>query len=261
MNSNYDLEYAPIIGNASFIEQAVKLAYGEKSVPLKEKRIAGVQTLSGTGALRVGLDFCKRFLGDRIVYVPNPSWPNHKNIAQDAHLQWKEYRYWNEKTKGLDFTGLTEDLSKAPEGSIVILHACAHNPTGVDPNESEWNGILDIVKKRNLVAFFDSAYQGYTSGNCDRDAKYLRLFVEHNVPVLLAQSFAKNFGLYGQRVGTLSLICQSAEEKERVISQLKLVIRPQYSSPPIGGSRVVDLILKTPKLKSMWDGVDFVNCK
>jgi Aminotransferase class I and II len=152
VQSSYDYEYLPIAGYAGFIDQAVRLAYGDNCTPLKEKRIAAVQTLSGTGAIRVGLDLIKRFLGDRLVYVPNPTWPNHKNIAQDAGLQWKEYRYWNDKTKGLDFAGLSEDLSKAPEGSVIILHACAHNPTGKNHEDNSKNQVLTQPIQNGMVS-------------------------------------------------------------------------------------------------------------
>jgi len=251
--SDYNYEYLPIVGLQSFIDNSLKLAYGESSKALKENRVAGIQSLSGTGALRVAGDFFARFLGkDKVAYLPNPTWPNHKNIWQDAGLPLKEYKYYDPKTKGLDYNGLTEDLKSLPEGSIILLHACAHNPTGVDPTDEQWNGLKEIFDKKHHVAFFDMAYQGYTSGNCDKDSYAVRLFADGGIPIVVCQSFAKNFGLYGQRVGALSFICNDPDEKERVISQLKIIARPMYSNPPLAGARIVDTILSSPELKKLW---------
>mmetsp|Transcript_39527 Transcript_39527/g.35313 ORF Transcript_39527/g.35313 Transcript_39527/m.35313 type:complete len:242 (+) Transcript_39527:232-957(+) len=149
---------------------------------------------------------------------------------------------------------MLDDLEKAPEQSIIVLHACAHNPTGVDPTEEQWKGIMEVCKKRNHICFFDSAYQGYTSGDTNKDAWAFRLFADAGMPVLLAQSFAKNFGLYGQRVGTLSIACDNAGEKDKVNSQLKLLVRAMYSNPPLGGAKVVETVLNDAKLKEMWYG-------
>lgn len=253
IHSNYNYEYLPIVGLQSFIDNSVKLALGPDAKSIKENRVAGIQSLSGTGACRVAGDFFRKFLKHNpAVYLPNPTWPNHKNIFHDAGLQIKEYRYYEPKTKGLNFDGLIDDLKGAAEKSVILFHACAHNPTGVDPTESQWQGILDVCKQRHHIVLFDMAYQGYTSGNCDKDAYAVRLFEKAGIPIITAQSFAKNFGLYGQRVGALSLICSDQEEKGRVLSQLKLVARPMYSNPPLAGARIVDTILSSPELTKMW---------
>lgn len=253
VNSDYNYEYLPIIGSQTFIDNSVKLAYGDNAKSIKENRVAGIQSLSGTGACRVAGDFFRKFLKNSpSVYLPNPTWPNHNNIFTDSGLPLKQYRYYDPKTKGLDFKGLSEDLSSAPSGSVVLFHACAHNPTGVDPTHEQWKNILDLCKNKNHVVFFDMAYQGYTSGNCDEDAYAVRLFESAGFPIITAQSFAKNFGLYGQRVGALSFICSDPDEKARVVSQLKVIARPMYSNPPLAGARIVDTILSRPELKKLW---------
>lgn len=162
------------------------------------------------------------------------------------------YRYYDNSTKGLNLTGLISDLNNAPEGSIVLLHVCAHNPTGVDPTSDQWKTILRVVKEKKLFVFFDMAYQGFASGDCDQDAFALRMFVNENVPLCLAQSFAKNMGLYGERVGTFSIITSSSVEREVVLSQLKLVIRPMYSSPSLNGARIVAVVLNDNLLRKEW---------
>lgn len=162
------------------------------------------------------------------------------------------YKYFNPKTNGLDFEGMKSDLKTIPEGSIVLLHACAHNPTGVDPTLQQWQEISQICSQRSLFPFFDMAYQGFASGDPERDAQAVRTFVKDGHSILLAQSYAKNFGLYGERVGAISAVCSSPEEAEAVASQLKIIIRPMYSNPPIHGARLVSTILKSPELSKEW---------
>lgn len=199
--------------------------------------------------MRVGIELAGRFLGkNTTVYLPEPTWPNHKNVVKDCGMEWNTFRWYHPETKGFDMKGLTEDLKKAPKGSIVLLHACAHNPTGVDPTKQEWENILDIAKTQAFPIFFDSAYQGFASGDLDQDAWPFRRFVQAGVPVMLSQSFAKNFGLYGQRVGVFSIVCANAEEAKRVQSQLQIVIRPMYSNPPIYGAKIVQTVLTNPEL-------------
>ena len=164
----------------------------------------------------------------------------------------ERYRYYNRATNALNLSGLLEDIGNAPNGSVVLLHACAHNPTGCDPTHDEWKTICELIQTKHLIAFFDSAYQGFASGNAEQDAWALRYFVKQGVPVLLAQSFAKNFGLYGERCGTLSVICDSAEQREIAMSQLRLVIRPMYSNPPKHGSSIVRTILSDEKLTAQY---------
>eukprot|EP00544_Gedaniella_sp_CCMP2646_P012578 CAMPEP_0202484364 /NCGR_PEP_ID=MMETSP1361-20130828/3449_1 /ASSEMBLY_ACC=CAM_ASM_000849 /TAXON_ID=210615 /ORGANISM="Staurosira complex sp., Strain CCMP2646" /LENGTH=406 /DNA_ID=CAMNT_0049112979 /DNA_START=66 /DNA_END=1286 /DNA_ORIENTATION=+ len=248
-------EYLPIEGDVAFVEKALTFAYGQEA-PLE--RIAGVQSLSGTGACRIGGAFLGRFLpkGTKI-YIPDPTWGNHLKIFAEAGLVVERYRYYNRATNGLNLKGLLEDIGNAPDNSVVLLHACAHNPTGCDPTHDEWKTICKLIQSKRLIAFFDSAYQGFASGNAEQDAWALRYFVSQNVPVLLAQSFAKNFGLYGERCGTLSIICDSPEQREKVMSQLRLVIRPMYSNPPKHGSSIVRTILSDEKLTAQY----YTECK
>ncbi|KAN0125144.1 aspartate aminotransferase [Russula decolorans] len=252
--SNPDKEYLPITGLPELTKSATQLAYGVDSVPFKTKAIAATQSISGTGALRIGGNFLARFYPhSNAIYLPVPSWGNHTPIFRDSGLEVRGYRYFDKKTVGLDFEGLKEDLKNAPEQSIVLLHACAHNPTGVDPTPAQWKEISDIVKERKLFPFFDMAYQGFASGSTDRDALAVRLFVSEGHQIALAQSFAKNMGLYGERVGAFSLTTADPNEKARVESQLKIIVRPMYSNPPIHGARIANAILTNPGLYGEWE--------
>ncbi|KAJ5627216.1 aspartate aminotransferase [Penicillium herquei] len=230
--SRSDKEYAGITGIPAFTNAAAELAYGSDSAVIKEDRLVITQTISGTGALRIGGAFLQRFYPHaKKVYLPNPSWANHGAVFKDSGLEVEKYRYYNKDTIGLDFEGLIEDIKAAPEGSIILLHACAHNPTGVDPTQEQWRKISDVMKAKGHFAFFDMAYQGFASGNADTDAFAPRHFVKEGHNIALCQSFAKNMGLYGERVGAFSLVCESTEEKKRVESQIKILIRPFYSNP------------------------------
>jgi len=253
VKAKYDKEYAGITGVPDFTKQAAKLAYGESSKPLKEGRIAITQSISGTGALRIGGAFLQRFYpGAKTIYHPTPTWGNHLPIMRDAGLELKSYRYYDKNTVGLDFEGLKADLEGAPDKSVVILHACAHNPTGVDPTKEQWKELAELFKKKQHFAFFDMAYQGFASGDVDGDAFAPRYFVDQGLPIVLSQSFAKNMGLYGERVGAFSVVCESAEEKAKVDSQLKILVRPLYSNPPIHGARIAGSILADPSLNAQW---------
>lgn len=248
-----DKEYLPIGGLAEFSKACAQLALGPENEVLKSSRSVTVQTISGTGSLRIGANFLARFHpGPHDVYLPKPSWGNHTPIFRDAGMQLKAYRYYEPSTCGFDFKGALDDISKIPEQSIILLHACAHNPTGVDPRPEQWKEIADIVKKRNLLVFFDMAYQGFASGDIDRDAWAVRHFIENGHNIVLSQSFAKNMGLYGERVGGFTVVCKDAEEAKRVESQLKILIRPIYSNPPVNGARIAATILNTPELRSLW---------
>jgi len=253
-------EYAPISGDPVYVELAMKFAYGNDA---DLSVIAGVQTLSGTGACRVGGHFLSKFVPkpegcEKIpIYIPNPTWGNHIAIFDECGMDVQRYRYYNAETNRLDYEGLIEDLENAPEGSVILLHACAHNPTGCDPNMDQWAAISDMIKTKKHVVFFDSAYQGFASGDAESDARALRYFVTQGHSVILAQSFAKNFGLYGERAGTVSVVCSNARERLAVLSQLKLIIRPMYSSPPVHGSNIVRTILTDPELTSEY----YDNCR
>nr|WPS94675.1 aspartate aminotransferase [Naematelia aurantialba] len=248
-----DKEYLPITGLSDFTKAAAKLAYGEESAPLVEERLAITQSISGTGALRIGTAFLARFYpGAKAIYLPTPTWGNHIPIAKDSGLEVKQYKYFDKETVGLDFEGMKADIEAAPEGSIILLHACAHNPTGIDPTEEQWKELSEIMKQKQHFSFFDMAYQGFASGDIVKDAFAVRYFVEQGHQILLCQSFAKNLGLYGERVGAISFVCADKEERARVDSQLKIIIRPLYSNPPIHGARLVHTILDTPRLYKAW---------
>ena len=212
------------------------------------------QSLSGTGSLRVGLDFIKEWYHnkDAVVYTPDPTWPTHRGIATRAGFPWKNYRYYDKSKKGFDLIGMLEDLDKAPNESIIMLHVCAHNPTGCDPSKEDWHKILEVCKRKKHLAMFDSAYQGFASGNLDEDAYSLKLFADHTDRVMLSQSFAKNFGLYGERVGCISVVCGDEAEQVKVTSRVKGIARPMYSNPPIHGARIVDIVLSDPALTASW---------
>jgi len=247
-------EYAPIHGVNDFVETARAFALGKASPALAEGRVASVQSLSGTGACRVIGEFYRKFLPPgAAIYMPDPTWGNHANIFRSAGLDVRSYRYLDRQTNGLDLDGMIADLSEAPEGSAVLLHACAHNPTGVDPTTDDWKRLCTALKARpGLSLFFDSAYQGFASGDAEADAFAIRHFVSEGVPFALAQSFAKNFGLYGERVGVLSMICDDAEEAGRILSQFKIIVRGMYSNPPIHGARIVATVLGDEGLEAEW---------
>eukprot|EP00127_Corallochytrium_limacisporum_P000262 Clim_evm9s9 gene=Clim_evmTU9s9 len=253
LDQQYNHEYLPIGGDEEFVQAAIRVWMGEKSELLAQERVAAVQTLSGTGSIRVAAHFLKTFLPGRVVYISNPTWANHWKIFEKAEVQTAKYRYFNPKTCGLDFAGMIQDLRKAPEGSIVLLHACAHNPTGVDPSRAQWREIAELCNERNFLPFFDMAYQGFASGDLDKDVAFVReIFAPSVSDFLMAQSFAKNMGLYNERCGTLSVVCGTKDAASRVLSQLKATIRPMYSNPPAYGSRIVKTVLKDPELYAMW---------
>eukprot|EP00775_Hariotina_reticulata_P011576 gene11576-11720_t len=246
-------EYLPMGGDAKFCQLSRVLAFGGDCPACAEGRIATVQTLSGTGALRVGAEFLRHHYPVQIIYMPDPTWANHPNIFGKAvGMEVRKYRYFEPNSKGLDFQGLIADLGSAPAGSIVLLHACAHNPTGVDPSREQWQGILQVVKERRLLPFFDSAYQGFASGDLDADAAALRMFTRAGCELLLAQSYAKNMGLYGERVGALSVVSSCPSAAQKVHSQLTAVIRPMYSSPPGHGAAIATMVLSDPQLYALW---------
>ena len=193
VSANFDKEYAGITGIPAFTNAAAELAYGPDSPAIKDDRLVITQSISGTGALRIGAAFLARFYPEaKKIYIPTPSWANHRAVFQDSGLEVTTYRYYNKDTIGLDFEGLIADLKTAPNKSIIALHACAHNPTGVDPTQEQWRQISDVVKEKEHFAFFDMAYQGFASGNADRDAFAPRYFVQRGHNIALCQSFAKN---------------------------------------------------------------------
>ncbi|RFU25395.1 hypothetical protein B7463_g10939, partial [Scytalidium lignicola] len=253
VSARFNKEYAGITGVPEFTKAAAVLAYGPNSSALD--RLVITQSISGTGALRIGGEFLARFYpGAKTIYIPTPSWANHAAVFKDSGLSVEKYRYYNKDTIGLDFEGMVADIKAAPKGSIFLLHACAHNPTGIDPTPEQWKQISDAVKSGEHFAFFDMAYQGFASGDTDKDAFAIRHFVEQGHNICLAQSFAKNMGLYGERAGAFSIVCADAEEKKRVDSQIKIVVRPLYSNPPVHGARIASEILNNEELNKQWLG-------
>jgi len=248
-----DKEYAPISGSAEFCKASINLALGEDNEWVKNGLNATVQGISGTGSLRIGTSFLSAFFpGGKDIYLPTPTWGNHVPLAKHAGLTVKQYRYYDPKTCGFDFHGALNDIAKIPERSIILLHACAHNPTGVDPKPEQWAEMSKVIKEKQLFPFFDMAYQGFASGDIDKDAGAVRMFLKDGHKIALAQSYAKNMGLYGERAGAFSLICNTKEEAAATMSQLKILIRPMYSNPPVTGARIATEILTNPEIRSEW---------
>jgi aspartate aminotransferase len=251
-SQNLNHEYAPIQGTPEFCDVSAKLLFGENHSVIKDKRVATAQSLSGTGALRVIGEFLRKFTKNANIYLPNPTWANHIPIYQNSGFATTTYRYYDGKG-GLDFEGLKADLTSAPDSSIFLFHACAHNPTGVDPTQDQWKELAQLCKKKQHICLFDCAYQGFASGNPDQDAFSLREFANQGINILATQSYAKSLGLYGERVGALHVVCDNPAEVEKVMSQIMILIRPAYSNPPLYGARLVTEVLSDPELKSLWD--------
>lgn len=256
---NINHEYLPIAGLASFTSAAQKLILGAHSPAIAESRVCSFQTISGTGAVHLGALFLRKFYArpqDQKVYFSNPTWANHHQIFTNVNLPVGSYPYFSVKTGGLDFESMKSALHSAPEGSIILLHACAHNPTGVDPTREQWKEIASIIQSRRHFPFFDCAYQGFASGDLDNDAWAIQYFVEQGFEMCVAQSFAKNFGLYGQRAGCFHFVAapgaQAKDVATRVASQLAILQRSEISNPPIYGARVASTVLNDPKLFEEW---------
>ncbi len=239
--------YLPIDGLAAY-DRAVQQLVFEKET----KSIVTVQALGGTGGLKIGADFLKSINPGADAWISEPSWENHRQLFEAAGFTVKSYRYYDPKTKGLDFAGMQEALNAIPAGSVVVLHACCHNPTGVDLTNEQWSAVLEIVRSRSLVPFLDLAYQGFAEG-LDADAYAARLFAAATSPVFLSSSFSKSFSLYGERVGAVSVVTGSAEEAVRVLSQLKRIVRTNYSNPPTHGSQLVATVLGNKQLRDLWE--------
>ncbi|KAM3624623.1 uncharacterized protein V6R79_025649 [Siganus canaliculatus] len=257
-DSSLNHEYLPILGLPEFRSAASKVALGDDSAAIKENRVGGVQALGGTGALRIGAEFLRRWYNGvnntaTPVYVSAPTWENHNAVFADAGFKdIRPYHYWDAAKRGLDFTGFMDDLEKAPESSIFVLHACAHNPTGTDPTQEEWKKIAEVMKRRKLFVFFDSAYQGFASGSLDKDAWAIRFFISEGFELFVAQSFSKNFGLYNERVGNLTVVAQDNENLTRILSQMEKIVRTTWSNPPSQGARIVSKTLNSPELFAEW---------
>lgn len=244
--------YLPIDGIALYDAAVQKLLFGAGSPLLAERRVVTAQALGGTGALKIGADFLHRLNPSAPVAISNPSWENHRALFESAGFQVVEYPYYDAATHGVDVDGMLRGLAKLPKGAIVVLHACCHNPTGVDLGPDDWKRVIESVREHGLVPFLDIAYQGFGDG-IEADAIAVRLFAEANLPFFVASSFSKSFSLYGERVGALSIVTGSHDEAHRVQSQLKRVIRTNYSNPPTHGAAVVAAVLNHDDLRATWE--------
>ncbi|MBY4898245.1 amino acid aminotransferase [Cupriavidus sp. AU9028] len=244
--------YLPMSGLAAYREAVQTLVFGEDCAARTERRIATLQTLGGSGALRVGADFLRRYFPSAQMWISDPSWENHRVVFDRAGFTVNSYPYYDAETGGLKFDAMLAAIEAIPQGDVVLLHACCHNPTGVDLNEDQWRQVIGVLKARKLLPFVDMAYQGFGSG-LDDDAFAVRELARQGVPCLVANSFSKNFSLYGERCGGLSVVCASADEAGRVLGQLTGAVRANYSNPPTHGARVVTRVLTTPELRKSWE--------
>ncbi|WP_205340283.1 amino acid aminotransferase [Denitrificimonas caeni] len=243
--------YLPIEGIGSYDSAVQKLLFGADSEIIKSGRIVTSQAIGGTGALKTGADYLKRLLPDAIVAISDPSWENHRALFESAGFPVQNYRYYDAAEQGINLDGMLEDLRQLPTESIIILHACCHNPTGVDLSPEQWLKVLDVLRERKHIPFLDIAYQGFAEGIYE-DAAAVRLFADSGMDFFVSSSFSKSFSLYGERVGALSIVTESKEEAGRVLSQVKRVIRTNYSNPPTHGATVVGHVLNTPELNALW---------
>ena len=244
--------YLPIDGIAAYDAAVKGLVFGADSEPVKSGRVATVQAIGGTGGLKVGADFLKHLNPDAKVLISDPSWENHRALFSNAGFTVENYPYYDAASRGINFAGMLAALNAAAAGTIVVLHACCHNPTGYDITPAQWDQVIAAVKAKDLVPFLDMAYQGFGHGIAE-DGAVIGKFVAAGLSFLVSTSFSKSFSLYGERVGALSVLCTSKEEAVRVLSQLKIAIRTNYSNPPIHGGTIVATVLNTPELRALWE--------
>jgi aromatic-amino-acid transaminase len=244
--------YLPIDGLAAYDRSVQELVFGADSAVLRDGRIATVQTLGGTGGLKVGADFLKRLNPQAKVLISDPSWENHRALFMQAGFEVETYPYYDPDKRGIRFEGLLAALDAAVPGTVVVLHACCHNPSGYDLDAGQWARVVQVLKARGLVPFLDMAYQGFGDGIVE-DGAAVQLFLQSGVDFFVATSFSKSFSLYGERVGALSVVCESKDEAARVLSRLKVLIRGNYSTPPTHGAQVVSMVLTTPALRKLWE--------
>ena len=244
--------YLPIDGIAAYDAGVKALVFGADSEPVQSGRVATVQAIGGTGGLKIGADFLKKLNPNAEVLISDPSWENHRALFSSAGFVVKNYRYYDAAKRGVDFDGMLADLSGAATGSVVVLHACCHNPTGYDITPAQWDQVVSACQSRGLVPFLDMAYQGFGYGLTE-DGAAVQKFVAAGMSFFVSTSFSKSFSLYGERVGALSVLCESKDEAARVLSQLKIVIRTNYSSPPSHGGAVVAAVLSKPEWRALWE--------
>lgn len=244
--------YLPIDGIAAYDGAVKGLVFGNDSDVVQSSRVATVQSIGGTGGLKVGADFLKSTQPNAKVLISDPSWENHRAIFTQAGFQVDTYPYYDAANRGINFQGMLDKLNASEAGTIVVLHACCHNPTGYDLNHDQWTQIIEVVKAKGLIAFLDMAYQGFAEGIAE-DGAVVNRFVDAGLPILVSTSFSKSFSLYGERVGAISVVCASQDEAARVLSQLKIMVRTNYSNPPIHGGSIVATVLGTPELRTLWE--------
>lgn len=244
--------YLPIDGLPAYDKAVRELVFGADSVAIRENRVVTVQTLGGTGGLKVGADFLRRFAPQAQIWISDPSWENHRALFESAGFTVNTYPYYDAASHGIKFDAMISALKALPAGSIVVLHACCHNPTGVDLTDDQWTTVIDAVTSGGLTPFVDIAYQGFGDG-IEADGKVVRRFTEAGGPVFVSNSFSKSFSLYGERIGSLSVVASSSEEAARVLSQLKRTVRTNYSNPPTHGGQIVATVLASPELRATWE--------
>ncbi|QWD76617.1 aspartate/tyrosine/aromatic aminotransferase [Polynucleobacter sp. MWH-UH24A] len=244
--------YIPIEGPNPYNSAVQNLLFGKDSALIQAGRVVTAECLGGTGALRVGGDFVKRLEPNSQAAISSPSWENHRGIFEAAGYPVLDYTYFDPKTRGVDFDGMVKSLESFPAKTLVILHACCHNPTGADLTKDQWKTIISICQQKQLIPFLDIAYQGFADG-IEEDGAAVRMFADSGMSFFVSSSFSKSFSLYGERVGALSIVTQNKEESARVLSQLKRVIRTNYSNPPTHGAAIVATVLNSPKLRQMWE--------
>ncbi|WP_298934167.1 amino acid aminotransferase [uncultured Ramlibacter sp.] len=244
--------YLPIDGIVAYDKAVQTLVFGAGSEPVTSGRVATVQALGGTGGLKIGADFLKKLNPAAKVLISDPSWENHRALFSQAGFTVEAYPYYNAASRGIDFDAMLAALKAAPEGTVVVLHACCHNPTGYDITADQWDQVIAAVKASKLVPFLDMAYQGFGYGIAE-DGAVIGKFVAAGLSFFVSTSFSKSFSLYGERVGALSVLCQDKEECSRVLSQLKIMIRTNYSNPPTHGGTVCAMVLNTPELRALWE--------
>jgi aromatic-amino-acid transaminase len=244
--------YLPIDGIAAYDAGVKALVFGADSEPVTSGRVATVQAIGGTGGLKIGADFLKKLNPNAKVLISDPSWENHQALFTNAGFKVETYRYYDAATRGLNVDGMLADLAAAPVGTIALLHACCHNPTGYDITAAQWDKVVAICKTNNLVPFLDMAYQGFGYG-LKEDGTVIQKFVDAGLTFFVSTSFSKSFSLYGERVGALSVLCSDKAEADRVLSQLKIAIRTNYSNPPTHGGTVVAAVLNSPELRKQWE--------
>ncbi|HOZ63966.1 MAG TPA: amino acid aminotransferase, partial [Burkholderiaceae bacterium] len=244
--------YLPIDGIAAYDAAVKTLVFGAGSEPVTSGRVATVQCIGGTGGLKIGADFLKKLNPNAKVLISDPSWENHRALFTSAGFVVESYPYYDAAKRNVNFDGMLAALNTAPAGTVIVLHACCHNPTGYDITSAQWDQVVAVVKAKNLVPFLDMAYQGFGYGLTE-DGAAVQKFVAAGLTCFVSTSFSKSFSLYGERVGALSVLCENKEEADRVLSQLKIVIRTNYSNPPTHGGAVVAAVLNNPELRALWE--------